>query len=271
MNDSGERDPEKVIMVVDDEQTVRDMLSLTLEDAGYHVVLFPGAKPALEYLQSASADLIITDVLMPEMDGYAFYKTLKETPRHADIPVIILTARGAMEDAFEAVGVDAFLEKTAGTEALLKCVSDLIQHAPVVKRSQIPRRILIFGTYPETVDDMVELIGARRHVVETVSKASDVISRTVEFKEDILIMEVQMENGEPAEDVIRAVRLLPQGKDIPILLYSFYRVSELGSDDFRKKILNIEKSAERCITAGGTEYFDRFNELTFPEQLQKYL
>ncbi len=102
------------LLIVEDETGVADMLKITLQQAGYKVLTAANGKEGLEKAFTNQPDLIITDVLMPVMDGFVFLKELKKNKLTATLPVIVLTARGQMEDTFDVYGADAFLEKFAG-------------------------------------------------------------------------------------------------------------------------------------------------------------
>jgi len=133
------------------------------------------------------------------------------------------------------------------------------------------QRVLISGTYDEVTADMATFVKTLGHEARTVRTAGQVIAESVAFREQALIIEVQTETGDSAADVIRAVRLLPECKSIPVLIYNYYRISDLGSDDFRRRILNIESAKDACIAARATENLDRYNPALFQEMIVKYL
>ncbi len=102
----------KRILVVDDEEMNRKLLSLYLGKLGYEAVLAPGGKEALELLD-ASIDLVLLDVLMPGMDGFAVCRAIREGIRARDVPVIMVTALKSKEDRLQAVeaGANDFIAK----------------------------------------------------------------------------------------------------------------------------------------------------------------
>lgn len=81
-----------VILVVDDSTTVRKFVSLSLSMQGFQVVTACDGMDALEKLPTAKVDLVITDLNMPNMDGYEFIRTLRESDQYKDLPVIILSS-----------------------------------------------------------------------------------------------------------------------------------------------------------------------------------
>ena len=99
------------VLVVDDEATIRDLLSKTLALAEYDVDLAPDGRTALERLRMIPYDLLITDLKMPGVDGLAVIREARRLK--ADIPVIIITGFSTEASAIEAVnlGVAGYLTK----------------------------------------------------------------------------------------------------------------------------------------------------------------
>ncbi len=94
------------IMVVDDEENSRLGLSKILEKSGFKVFTAEDGRDALDKLESANCDLVITDMKMPNMDGIELLKTIKQTNPH--IGVIIVTAYGEVDSYLEAMNLGAF-------------------------------------------------------------------------------------------------------------------------------------------------------------------
>lgn len=87
----------KRILAVDDSKTMRDMVSFTLKDAGYDVMLAEDGEHALKSIGGERIDLVITDVNMPKMDGISLVKALRADPRHRATPILVLTTEGQAE------------------------------------------------------------------------------------------------------------------------------------------------------------------------------
>jgi CheY-like chemotaxis protein len=83
------------ILVVDDEFLIADILSVTLEDAGYRVFQASNGKKALEVLARETPSLIITDFMMPLMNGLELAQQIKSKAETADIPIILMTGAQA--------------------------------------------------------------------------------------------------------------------------------------------------------------------------------
>jgi two-component system chemotaxis response regulator CheY len=82
----------KSVLAVDDSATVRKFVSVSLTMQGFDVVTACDGMDALEKLPKRSFDLVITDLNMPNMDGFELIKALRENPQTKDLPVIILTS-----------------------------------------------------------------------------------------------------------------------------------------------------------------------------------
>lgn len=111
---------DKVILVVDDSATVRKFVAASLNMKGFRVITAGDGIEALELMPSEKIDLIITDLNMPDMDGYEFIRTLRESPQYQDIPIIVLSSMTDLKNKDLAMesGALAFLEKPLSTEAI---------------------------------------------------------------------------------------------------------------------------------------------------------
>jgi len=110
------------ILVIDDEKDIRLVLKQVLELAGYNVELAENGKDGLAKLADKGADLVITDVIMPGIDGVATVRKIKEA--HPDLPVIVISGGGNVAPAAYdpgAISTSAFLEsaKKAGANRTL--------------------------------------------------------------------------------------------------------------------------------------------------------
>lgn len=100
------------IIVADDEKDVVELLSFLLKKDGHTVIPAENGKVALDLVEKDPPDLILLDVMMPEMDGYTVQTRLMENPKTKSIPIIILTAKGQLKDVFAMAGnVAAYMEK----------------------------------------------------------------------------------------------------------------------------------------------------------------
>lgn len=121
------------ILVVEDTLNIRDLLSVTLCFKGYPVVAASNGEEALKIIEEKRPALIITDILMPKMDGYAFVQKLRTDPSTHDIPIIFLSATYITpEDKIFGLSLGAarFIEKPIDTEDFLLTVAELLADGP---------------------------------------------------------------------------------------------------------------------------------------------
>ena len=107
------------VLVVDDSQMVRDFLQAILENEQYDVVTATDGTEGLAKVRESPPDLIVTDSIMPGLDGFAFLRTLRADPATAPIPVIMLTSEDPLEVADREPRPDAFVRKSADLGPLL--------------------------------------------------------------------------------------------------------------------------------------------------------
>ncbi|GMR11024.1 MAG: hypothetical protein BMS9Abin28_1848 [Anaerolineae bacterium] len=107
------------ILVVDDERGYCDVVTVILESQGYRVHKAHHANDAFGLLDETTPDLILTDMMMPEIDGVGLIKRLRATPAWADIPVIVVSAYSEpeiQENAFEAGAADFIAKPFSASE-----------------------------------------------------------------------------------------------------------------------------------------------------------
>ncbi len=117
------------LLVVEDVPNIRELLTVTLRFKGYPVKTAKNGKEALEMIAKDRPALIITDILMPVMDGYAFVQNLRKDVKTHDIPVIFLSATYVTpEDKTFALslGASRFIEKPIDTEDFLLTIAELL-------------------------------------------------------------------------------------------------------------------------------------------------
>ena len=157
------------ILLVDDVAANLSVLSAALEPEGYEILAASGGALALKVAVRARPDLILMDILMPEMDGLETCRRLKQDPATRDIPVIFITARNEMEsvvDGFRAGGVDYIL-KPFQTEEVLSRLSTHLRLSRLTHELQEKNRSLEARTQ--------ELLGEiqRREEAETALEQAD--------------------------------------------------------------------------------------------------
>ncbi len=186
----------KRLLVVDDDPNLVLLAKDYLEFRGYEVVAASNGLEALEVMRRLTPDLIICDVMMPEMDGYTFVQTLRSDRATDWIPVIFLSARGQTADRVRGLnaGADAYLVKpfepeelVAQVEATLKHTERLLQMqgAPVQPAIQLDRAVELTPTETKVLQyvargmsnrEIAEVMGVSQRTIE--SHVSNMLSKT---------------------------------------------------------------------------------------------
>lgn len=116
------------LLLVDDEPGLREAVKDYLEESGFKVQVASNAREGWELMQQNPPELVISDIMMPQVDGYQFLKQLREDPRFASLPVIFLTAKGMTSDRIQGyqAGVDGYLPKPFDPDELVAIVENLL-------------------------------------------------------------------------------------------------------------------------------------------------
>ena len=119
----------KRILVVDDDENILNLEKTILEQKGFSVTTAGGGNEALKILAEQGFDLILLDVMMPEVDGFTVCRKIKDDPRLKEIPVIFLTAKGggeALAEGFES-GAVMYINKPFTANKLLTIVNTMLE------------------------------------------------------------------------------------------------------------------------------------------------
>ena len=122
----------KKILIVDDEEDVRTYLNSLLKNNGYETDVAPDGEEAFRKVSQFQPDLVILDIIMPNRSGVGFYRNLRKSEGHSNIPVIVLSGVTAYKDFFarDRGGLpkpEDFVEKPFATEDLLNKIASHIQ------------------------------------------------------------------------------------------------------------------------------------------------
>jgi CheY-like chemotaxis protein len=115
----------KTVLIVEDEEVLSDLLTVLLEDEGYNVTAVPNGKAGLTSLQKTAPDLIITDLMMPVLDGLGFCRAIRSMPEYRAIPLVLLSAVSDRLQSGEC-SWSAIVRKPFNVDVLLKTVSHLV-------------------------------------------------------------------------------------------------------------------------------------------------
>jgi CheY-like chemotaxis protein len=136
------------LLVVEDVPNVMELLEVTLRFKGYPVVTARNGQEALEKIAANHPALVITDILMPKMDGYALAHRMRTDPEMRGIPIIFLSATYVTpedKDFALSLGAARFIEKPIDTEEFLLTVAELLTEGPDTLPRPLPERDFYTG------------------------------------------------------------------------------------------------------------------------------
>ena len=121
----------KRILIADDEPALLRLMQFVLEKQGYHCITVENGEEAVHQIQANPPDLVILDVMMPKMDGYAVVEQIRSWETDFRLPIIMLTARAQDDDIQRGmeVGVNDYITKPFEPEKVLQTVERLLNPA----------------------------------------------------------------------------------------------------------------------------------------------
>ncbi|MEW5795922.1 MAG: sigma-54 dependent transcriptional regulator [Candidatus Zixiibacteriota bacterium] len=243
------------ILVVEDKDSMRNMLHETLTEEGYRVDSVPNGRQAIDLVSIKSYDLVLTDLRMPEVDGLALLSRVKELD--SDTSVIVMTAYGTIEDAVSAMknGAFDFLTKPFDTEHLCVLVGRALENRRLLAENSLLREELLsqYG-----IDN---IIGKNAKMIEL----GQLVQKVSRSDASVLL---QGESGTGKELFARAIHNLSPRKDGPYITINCAAIpgelleNELfGSEKGAFTGAHARKMGKFEIADGGTIFLDEIGDM----------
>src|SRR3989442_126699 len=247
------------VLVVDDEQSLRKVLAATLQREGYEVQVASNGEEALAALDRDGADVVVTDLVMPRMDGLSLLR--KVVVSHPDVPVIVVTAHGRVDSAVEAMKVGAFDFVTKPFEhAELKAII-----AKAARQSDLNARNVIPD---EPGRRFTEIIGKGQQMIEL----QQIIAKVADAPSTVLI---QGESGTGKELVATALHEKSSRRDRPFIKIN---CAAIPRELVEAELFGFEKGAFTGavqskpgrfeLADGGTLFLDEIGEIPLEMQVK---
>ncbi|MCX7087759.1 MAG: sigma-54 dependent transcriptional regulator [Methylococcales bacterium] len=241
------------ILVVDDEPKMRRLLEIMLTQMGHEVQQAEDGQAALTYLKTHSADLVITDLRMPNLDGLGLLRQLRE--HHNDVPVIVVTAYGTVESAVEAMkyGASDYIIRPFELDAVEAAVKRALKLSKVQRENQFLRQSIEAG--------WGEFVGSSPEMQQIYT----LIQQVAPTRTSVLI---QGETGTGKELVARAIHRASPRQDA---LFVAINCAAIPADILESELFGYSKGAftgahrdhigKFELAEGGTLFLDEITEM----------
>ena len=183
------------ILVVDDDPHIRELLNQEFTEAGFRVRMAGDGREALGEVRRERPDLVVLDVMMPEINGFDVAAVLKNDPQTLDIPIIILSIVQDRERGFR-LGVDRYLTKPIDTALLFREVDTLLAQGTSHKR------VLVVDEDATTLKTLADVLTARGYQV-TEANGAELVEKAVAVQPDIIILNTLLSQKHDAVQSLR--------------------------------------------------------------------
>jgi two-component system, NtrC family, response regulator AtoC len=251
------------VLVVDDEQSLRKVLAATLQREGYEVTVCADGEEALSALERDGADVVVTDLVMPKLDGLALLR--KVVSRHPDVPVIVITAHGRIDSAVGAMKAGAFdfLAKPFDHGELKAIIAKAARQSEYNQRNVVPEE-----RQEGSVRRYTEIVGRGKQMQEL----QQVIAKVADAPSTVLI---QGESGTGKELVATALHETSSRRDRPFIKIN---CAAIPRELVEAELFGFEKGAFTGavqskpgrfeLADGGTLFLDEIGEIPVEMQVK---
>jgi len=183
---------------------------------------------------------------------------------------VVVSARAKMRDYFDAIGVDAFIEKPVDLKALSARIRQILQEGHALSNDPVYKRVLLVGRCEECIEGMRASLTNEGCHTDYVMFGEQVISKAVLFLPNLIIMESRMLDMS-SSSIIRILRQMPQFKKTPILVYNHLNDHNADAGEIKQEELVMSVFVRDCLDEGATECIGRYEKDKFAERVNRYL
>lgn len=225
-----EREGQQTVLVVEDDPSLLDFLSRSFAAEGYYTIRAKDGQEALKQLDNHQVDLVISDVMMPVMDGIELCKIIKNNIAYSHLPVVLLTAKTNTDAEIQGLenGADAYIAKPFKWKQLSLIVKNLLELQSNLKLrfAQSPlegTEILISGNRDKKfLNKITGIIEAR---ISDPQLSVEDLGREVGLSRSSLYKKIKAQTGHVPNEFVRLIRLKAAAK---LLVEQEYTISEIG-------------------------------------------
>jgi PAS domain S-box-containing protein len=260
--------PRRRILVAEDDQKFARLLLTMLEAGEFVVTVVTDGRATLDSVRQSMPDLLILDLLLPDLDGWEVLKALRGSASTRDLPILALTALGAADaERTLALGADEYLSKPISPTVLIATINRLLAEAerrqratatdrvaaratpgdppPADRAEDRPPRVLVVEDDRITLELMGELLSSLGLEVRTCGDGREVMPLAKAIRPDLILLDINLPNLDGLT-VARMLREDPETRSVRIVAVSAYavegeeeRILKAGCDGFIPKPLQI--------------------------------
>jgi DNA-binding response OmpR family regulator len=193
---------------VDDDESIRSLLQQELGDAGYTIDQASNGKEALTRVRANRPDLIILDIMMPEMNGFDVAAVLKNDPETMDIPIIVLSVVQDKARGFR-IGIDRYLTKPIDTNLLFTEIGSLLE------QGKSKKKVMIVDQDAAAVNTLMEVLSTKGYdVMESTEK--ELMEKAMANLPDIIIINSLLSGK---QDIVKTLRFEKGLENVLFVVY----------------------------------------------------
>jgi signal transduction histidine kinase/CheY-like chemotaxis protein len=196
------------ILIVDDDDSIRSLLNQELGDAGYSITEARNGKEALNAVRNQRPDLIILDIMMPEMNGFDVAAVLKNDPQTMDIPIIVLSVVQDKTRGFR-IGVDRYLTKPIDTGLLFTEIGSLLE------QGKSKKKVMVVDQDSATVNTLTEVLKTKGYSVMEANE-NELVEKAIANQPDIIIINSVLSGK---QDIVQTIRFEKGLENVLFLVY----------------------------------------------------
>jgi ligand-binding sensor domain-containing protein/signal transduction histidine kinase/DNA-binding response OmpR family regulator len=201
-----------LILIVEDDEAILSFIAKSLRSEGYRVGKAKNGKDAIQLIETKGPDLIISDVMMPVMDGFELCKAVKTNINYSHIPLVLLTAKGNREAEIEGVeaGADAYILKPFKWKHLVAVVKNLLDSRERLKEKfseQPGSDISVLATNTKDKEFMEKVVSVIESRVIDPQLSVEELSKDMAMSRSNLLKKLKSLSGYGPNELIRLVRL----------------------------------------------------------------
>lgn len=249
-----------VVLLVDDSEDILDYLAYDLKNR-YHIYTAKDGYEAIGILQREFVQLVVSDVMMPKMDGFEFCEKIKSTPELSHIPVILLTAKNTLQSKIQGLktGADAYIEKPFSLDHLYAQIDNLLESRLKLKESYARSPLMQINSIACSKMDETfweQLMETILDNLYDVDLDVERIAVLMNMSRSTLYRKIKSISGLSPNDVINLARLK---KAADLINAGNYRINELAKEVGYSSPGQFRRNFQKQYKLSPAEYIEKVN------------